>query len=116
MPRPDKQISHGKLDDPVSPSRSHSWSKYGEPVMTDEQHDTSSVLEVRVDDVTIIETVDESASKYEARATATHEIGVPASAEAAPSVAIVREWFIDRKIDGRTYSRTDRLVTVELAD
>jgi hypothetical protein len=121
MPRPDKDIRPGQLDGPVTPSRSHSWTKYGTAETVGGHRGAPSSIEesaadvsVTVDDITVTEQSSEVASKYTTRGTPAHGVGLPEGASEAAPVVFVREWVIDREVVGRTYHRTDKLITVEL--
>jgi len=120
VPRPDKEINpgsdSGKLDDPVSSARTHTWSKYGGPETVETHRGPPSSLEVEAGDVTIVEHEDESASKYTTRGTAAHGIGLPEEARGSRPILFIREWIVTRKIEGRIYRRSDELVMVELED
>jgi len=118
MPRPDKQINPGRLHDPVSSGRSQVWTKYGGRETVDGHRGTPSstesvVVEVTVDDITVTDYPEESDSKYATRGTAAQGIGVPDDPKTKP-VEFVDEWVVDRIIEGRTYRRTDTLVSVQL--
>lgn len=118
MPRPDKQINPGRLDGPVSSGRAQVWTKYGGPETVEGHRGAPSstepvVVEVTVDDITITDYPDESDSKYTTRSTAAHGIGVDDDAKDKP-VEFVDEWVVNRSIEGRTYHRTDTLVSVRL--
>jgi len=118
MPRPDKQINPVRVDDSDSSSRSRVWTKYG-GAETVEGHSgapssaESVVVEVTVDDITVTDYPDASDSKYTTRGTSAHGFGVP-DEFTAKRVELVTEWVIDRTIEGRTYRRTDSLVTGQL--
>jgi hypothetical protein len=114
MPRPDKDINPGRLDGPVSPSRSQSWTKYGGPETAGGHRGVPSTVEVTVDDITVTEHPDELQSKYTTRGTAAHGIGLPEEVLKKNRVEYVREWVVDRTVEGRIYRRADRLVMVEL--
>ncbi len=119
MPRPDKDIRPGDLDGPVSSPRAHSWTKYGGPE-TIEGHRGApssvdeSLVEVTVDDITVTEYPDAPSSKYMTRATAAHGVGVEDEVPKMRPVDFVREWSVDRTVEGRTYRRIDQLRLVEL--
>lgn len=116
MPRPDKEINPGRLDGPVSPSRAQSWTKYGGPETAGGHRGAPSTVEVTVDDITVTELPDEPESKYTTRGTAAHGIGLPEDVLKKGRVEFVREWIIDRTVEGRIYRRADNLVMVELGD
>jgi hypothetical protein len=116
MPRPDKEINPGRLDGPASSSRSHSWTKYGGAETAEPERGAPSTVEVTVDDITVIGTSEDVETKYTTRGTAAHGIGIPDEKLQKKRVEFVREWVIDRKVEGRTYWRTDTLVMVELGD
>lgn len=121
MPRPDKDIKPGRLDGPVSPSRSHSWSKYGGDGVGGHRgapsalEDTVDEIAVTVDDITVVEHGDESVSKYSQRGAAAYGAGLPDNEVAPPPVILVTEWVTDRQITDRTYRRSDKLVTMEIS-
>ena len=113
MPRPDKPInSRGRLDDDVSSSRAHSWTKHGGPESVDGFRGApSSSVEVTVDDITIIDDGPAAqVSKWDQRATAAH---IPLDDPITPRAEPEREWVVLRTIEGRTYRRTDALTVVE---
>lgn len=116
MPRPDKDSAAGgdsePIDDIVPASRTHSWTKYGGPETMDGDRGSSSVVEVTVDGVTIVEGDDVTVSKYMARGTSAHGVGTPDTARRVEVHAPTTEWTVIRTIDGRTYRRIDTLVTV----
>lgn len=115
MPRPDKPInSRPSLDGPVTSSRPTRWTKHGGPETVDGFRGAPSSVEVTVDDLTVI-TSDpaqvEQPSKWEQRGTSAH-IAEPEDTVSPGSTQRRREWVSDRRIDGRTYRRTDALVIV----
>ncbi len=120
MPHSGKKINQGSLDEPTSPSRSQTWTKHGGPETVEGHRGGPSDIEVSVDDVTITHHIEETISKYTVRGTSAH-IG-EAPDEAIDEVIVVshpdvvREWVVDRRVEGRAYHRTDRLVMVDLTD
>lgn len=116
MPRPDKEINPGQLDESVSAPRTHSWTKYGGAETAEGHRGTPTTVEVTVDDLTVTEVPDDAESKYTTRGTAAHGVGLPEETLAKNRVEVVREWVIDRTVEGRTYRRTDKLVQVELGN
>jgi len=114
MPRPDKKINPGRLDGPIASARSNSWSKYGEIETAESRSESTSVIEVVVDDITVTQTSDEHDSKFTTRGTSAHGVGLPEEVLKKPRVEHVREWVIDRTVEARTYRRVDTLVMVEL--
>ena len=114
MPRPDKEINPGRLDGPISPARSYSWTKYGETETVESRLDSPDTVEVAVDDITVTQSSGEPASKYMARGTSAHGIGLPEETPNTSRTEYAREWVIDRTVEGRTYRRVDKLVMVEL--
>ncbi len=114
MPRPDKEINPGRLDGPMPTSRSHSWTKYGEIETVDSRVDSPDTIEIIVDDITVPQSSDELDSKYATRGTAAHGIGLPDEYPRAPGIEYVKEWVVDRVVEGRTYRRVDRQIMVEL--
>ena len=117
MPRPDKDINPGQLDGPVSPSRSHSWSKYG----GDGHRGAPSALEetvdeiaLTVDDITVVVQGDDSVSKYSQRGASAYGSGLPDDAVDQRPVVRVTEWVTDRQVTDRTYRRSDELITIEV--
>jgi hypothetical protein len=114
MPRPDKEINPGRLDGPISPARSSAWTKYGEAETADSRVESPNTIEIVVDDITVTQSSDELDSKYTTRGTSAHGIGLPEEMLKKPRVEYVREWVIDRTVEGRTYRRVDKLVMVEL--
>ena len=116
MPRPDKEINPGRLDGPVSSSRSQSWTKYGGQETVGGHQGAPSNVEIVVDDITVIEHPGDEQSKYTTRGTAAHGIGLPEEELKKNRVEFVREWVIDRTVEGRIYRRADKLVMVELGD
>jgi hypothetical protein len=116
MPRPDKEINPAGLDGPVSSSRSQSWTKHGGPETVGGHRGAPGNVEVTVDDVTVTEHPDDVQSKYTTRGTAAHGIGLSEEALKKDRVEFVREWIIDRTIEGRIYRRADKLVMAELGD
>lgn len=113
MPRPDKNIRPGQLDEPVSSARSHSWTKYGGPETVEGHKGGQGSVEVTVDDITVTEHGGKFESKYTTRGTSAHGMGVVDDVD-SPPVEVVRKWIVDRTVEGRTYRRTDRLVMIEL--
>jgi hypothetical protein len=116
MPRPDKEINPGRLDGPESRPSRESWTKYGGPETADAHRGSSGTVEVTVDDITVTERPDDSGSKYTTRGTAAHGVGLSEEVLKKDRVEFVREWVIDRTVEGRTYRRTDKLIMVELSD
>ena len=114
MPRPDKKINSGRIDGPVSPARSSAWTKYGEAETVGDRVESPSTFEIVVDDITVTQSSDELDSKYTTRGTSAHGVGLPHEMLKTPRVEYVREWVIDRTVEGRTYRRVDKLVMVEL--
>jgi len=114
MPRPDKDIRPGQLDGPVSPARRDSWTKYGGAETVDGRRGDESSVEVTVDDITVTNHVDEFESKYATRGTSAHGVGLTDDDGASAPLEYVREWVVDRTVEGRMYHRSDRLVKVEL--
>jgi hypothetical protein len=114
MPRPDKEINPGQLDGHADPARSQSWTKYGGAETVDSQRGAPGAVEVTVDDITVTEVPDDAESKYTIRGTVAHGIGLPEEMLAKGRVEFVREWTVDRTVEGRTYRRADKLVMVEL--
>jgi len=117
MPRPDKDIKPGQLDGPVSPSRSHSWSKYegdGHRGAPSALEDTVDEIALTVDDITVVVQSDDPASKYSRRGAAAYGAGLPDNAVDQPSVVLVTEWVTDRQVTDRVYRRSDKLITVEV--
>ncbi|MEN8041571.1 MAG: hypothetical protein ABFR95_08720 [Actinomycetota bacterium] len=116
MPRPSKKISQGRLEDQADSPRTQSWTKYGGPETADGHRGSSNTVEVSADDITVVYSEEDSASKYMMRgmsAYAADSDSEPAEAsELVPE--FVREWVIDRSVEGRIYRRTDRLILVEL--
>lgn len=110
MPRPSKPIHPDRsLDAPATPSRQHTWSKYGEQMASDLQR--ASEVEVQVDDVTVIEHEEPSLDVVP-------ELPDPVSVEAPPEPPPPppepqKDWQIVRSIYGRTYRRTDTAVFSE---
>lgn len=119
MPRPDKEISPGRLDGPTSSSRSSSWTKYGGPETVEGHRGVPSsvepILEITVDDITVTDRPEMPDSKYTTRGTAAYGAGL-ADEDLLPKkpAEVVREWVVDRVVEGREYRRTDLLVTVQL--
>lgn len=118
MPRPDKDINPGSLDGPSSSSRSESWTKYGGPETAGGSRGAPSsvdsvILEVTVDDITVIEHSNAQESKYTTRGTAAHGIGLPEDKLAGRPIEFVPEWTVERTIEGRVYHRIDTLVMVQ---
>jgi hypothetical protein len=119
MPRPDKEINPGRLDGPVSPSRSHSWSKYG---VNGGSHrgapsaleDTDDEIALTVDDITVVVHSDDAPSKYSQRGAAAYGAGLPDNDVAPSPVVLVTEWVTNRQVTDRTYRRSDELITVEV--
>ena len=119
MPRPNKPINRGRLDDEVSPARAHTWTKHSSEPGASETLGDPSDIEVKVDDIIIIggnrSTAPDSdvESKYHSRGTAAHlHYG-----EDIPQAAKVRyeeEWSMERWIDDRTYHRIDTMTRVEV--
>ncbi|MGI9666891.1 MAG: hypothetical protein ACR2N2_07320 [Acidimicrobiia bacterium] len=107
MPRPDKQISPGRLDGEASSMRSYSWTKH------DAEPGTSEI-EIAVDDRTPTQPQSEPVSKYEARGTAAHIVYDDTEPVQTPRVRYEEEWSMDRSIDGRTYRRSDSMTVVEV--
>ena len=111
MPRPSKPIHPDRsLDAPVTPSRQHTWSKYGEQMASDLQR--ASEVEVQVDDVTVIE-------REEPSLDVVPELPDPVSVEPPPEPPPLplepqKDWQIVRSIYGRTYRRTDTAVFAEV--
>lgn len=119
MPRPDKEINPGRLDGPASSSRTDTWTKYDGPETAESHRGVPSsieedIVEVTVDDITVTEQADDLESKYTARGTAAHGIGISEEDLVRKPVEFVREWIIDRRVEGRTYHRTDTLVMIQL--
>ena len=121
MPRPDKKIEPGRLDGSIAPSRSHSWSKYGDDSAGGHRgapstlEDTVDEISVTVDDITVVEHSDEVAPKYSQRGAPAYGAGLPDNVVAAPPVVVVTEWVTDRQVTDRTYRRSDKLITMEIS-
>ena len=115
MPRPDKPIRPGRLDDPVSPSRAQAWTKHGGPGGQTGFRGAPSDLEIEVDDITVVQESEElpDATKYDARATAAHLLYDEDYVE-TPVFEVVRHWTVTRSIEGRTYTRSDAATYVEI--
>jgi hypothetical protein len=92
------------------------WRKYGGPETVEGHQRSPGTVEVTVDDVTIVEHEDETASKYTTRGTSAHEIGLPDAEHRSQPASFVKEWIVTRTVEGRTYRRSDKLVMVELND
>jgi hypothetical protein len=116
MPRPDKEINPGRLDGPISPSRSQSWTKYSGAETVEGNRGASNAVEITVDDITVTEVPDERDSKYETRGTSAHGIGLPEDKLKASRIEYVKEWVVDRTVEDRIYRRSDKLIMVELSD
>ena len=114
MPRPDKEINPGRLDGPISASRRYSWTKYGEAETADSSLDPADTVEITVDDITVTQSSNELSSKYVTRGTAAHGTGMPEPEFKRPASEYVKEWVVDRTVEGRTYRRVDRQIMVEL--
>ena len=120
MPRPNKPINPGRLDGEVSSSRPYSWSKHNSEPGSSETRGASSSIEVRVDDITIVDDVDTDeapappdATKYQSRGTAAHLIYEDGVLQPA-KVRFEEQWSTDRSIEGRTYRRVDTMTRVEI--
>jgi hypothetical protein len=114
MPRPNKPIQSGRLDDPLSPSRSHAWTKHGGPGGRGSYRSEPSEVEVTVDDVTIVQDVDPApTSKYEQRSSAAH-IDYGDEHVPPPRFEVEKQWTSTRTIEGRIYTRSDAASFVEI--
>lgn len=114
VPRPNKPINPGRLDAPSPSSRSHSWTKYGAPGGAGSFKDEEAEVEVTIDDITVIQSEPEDAtSKYQVRASAAH-IDYQDEYVPTPVFEVEKQWTVVRNIDGRTYTRTDDAVFVEI--
>lgn len=129
MPRPDKKIDNrGPLDGPVSASRPVVWKKYAGPESIEVSDEPSAEIGITVDDITVTTQPTmpaEEISKWTARATSAQ---LPIANEVANEVADAEvvepearrkldptrtEWVVTRSIEGRTYRRTDVLMTIQ---
>ena len=115
MPRPDKPIRPGRLNDPVSPSRSHAWTKHGGPGGQNGFRGAPSDLEIEVDDITVLQESDElpELTKYDSRASAAH-LDYDEDYVETPVFEVERHWTVTRSIDGRMYTRSDAATYVEI--
>ena len=114
MPRPDKPIRPGRLDDPVSPSRSHSWTKHGGPGGQNGFRAAPSDIEIEVDDITVVQDPDAvpQPTKYDSRASTAH-VAYDDYVE-TPVFEVEKHWTVTRSIDGRIYTRSDAATFVEI--
>lgn len=114
MPRPDKPINPGRLDDEVSSSRAHAWTKYGE-TSGEAARGAPSEIEITVDDLTVAdEHTPEPLSKFDQRGTSARvewEDGNPVQPK---RVRYEEEWHSVRSVDDRTYRRADTMEIVEV--
>ncbi len=114
MPRPNKPIDPGRLDAVAPSSRSHSWTKYGAPGGAGSFAEEETDVEVTIDDITVVESEPEGAtSKYQVRASSAH-IDYEDEYVPTPVFEVEKQWTVVRNIDGRTYTRTDDAVFVEI--
>jgi hypothetical protein len=115
VPRPDKRIVPGPdLNAPTAASRANSWTKYGGHETIDGRGAPSQV-EVTVDDITVVgPAVDEEVSKWDLRGTSAHLPEVEETEPTRTVTEIRKEWNVDRRIEGRTYRRTDTAMFVEV--
>ncbi|MDJ0790618.1 MAG: hypothetical protein QNJ71_01860 [Acidimicrobiia bacterium] len=114
MPRPDKPINPGRLNDPVASSRAHAWTKHGGPGGQTGFEDTPEEIEVEVDDLIIVHdgTVEQS-SKWAQRSTAAH-IDYGQEYVPTPVFEVEKQWTVARTVEGRTYTRSDSATYVEI--
>ncbi len=107
MPRADKPISSGRLNDPVSPSRGHGWAKYSDPGASNEFVPDPGILLDPLTQESVDLVVDLAEPEAPKVAVATPE---------APPAIQVYEWTTVRSIEGRTYMRMDERHRVEAED
>ena len=104
MPRPDKKfVRYTNLEAPVQYPPATSWSP--EPGATE----NAATVDLTEDTIDITADADAS-SKWDLRGTSAH---VEERAVPGRSTETLKEWIVDRVIDGRTYRRTDAAVFVE---
>lgn len=114
MPRPNKPINSGSRDAPTAPSRSHSWTKYGAPGGAGSFSPEPTDVEITVEDITVIQSESDSAdSKYQVRGTAAH-IDYETDYVPTPVFEVEKRWTVVRNINGRTFTRADDAVFVEI--
>lgn len=114
MPRPNKPINPGNLDAPAPSSRSHSWTKYGAAGGAGSFSPEATDVEITVEDITVIqEETEEGVSKYHQRGTSAH-IDYDSDYVPTPVFEVEKRWTVVRNIDGRSYTRADEAIFVEI--
>lgn len=89
--------------------------KYGSPpLLTEDSPETESAVEVTVDDVSIMIRDDEPRAYFMPRGMLSPDTAVVEPRTRFHRTEYVREWVVDRRIEGRRYHRSDRLVMVRV--
>jgi len=114
VPRPNKPINPGNSNADAPPSRSHVWTKYGAPGGAGSFSPETADVEITVEDITVIQSEsDEAVSKYHERGSAAH-IDYDSDYVPTPVFEVEKRWTVVRSIDGRSYTRVDEAVFVEI--
>jgi len=109
MPRPNKPISSGRLEDPVSNSRGSTWAKHAGPEHSDQYEPDGALLIDALTQETVahVDLTAESEPMIEIR-----EAPSPTVDALTPPASTTYRWESNRTIDGRIYHRLDTKVVV----